>query len=818
MNEIFQNPRHVDGVERQGTRTHFYEAFARFRFTSLRTLFVVALLTLFVLPAHAQTATQSRVYAIPAGSLTAVLNRFAEESGFLLTAPGELTEGQTSTGLNGLFTVEQGLRSILAGSGLQYRFDDAGVVSLVAVTEQTAPIQLDAIVVQGWRTTELQGFRPQRISSALKTDEAIADTPASVSVVTRDVIEAQGARSVTDALRNVPGVTPGPNPGNISVQQEFNIRGFESSLISVNGVERRSTGLLSLANVESIEVLKGPFSILYGDLVPGGFINVQTKRPQRTFGAEIVGGIDKVVDGRGMSGTGSVDVTGPIDEAGTFLYRFIASADGGAAFIDDVDNERFLVAPSLSYVELDGDLRIDVELSYLRNEETFQYGFPARDGRPDQRLDFDTFFGSENSEKESEDYSAEIRGDWQVTDSTSIDAALSWHDYDLSAVFLDPGSLTVAPDDTISRRLGAREVDSTDLQFEANLTHEVTFVDADWRFLVGGDIRKTDVSSTDRNINDFDRTSVFSPNNAVDLPPVSTIPVTYEYDDETIAWGLYGQAEVWLFDRLKLLGGFRYDDIEYDYADNFPNSAIGQRDTQLSPRTAALFKLTPSTAVYGSYSTSFQQEVQFTQGEPSFDPTEGEQVEFGLKQEFFDGRALATIAVFDLTQRNIVQPGPTAGTTVQIGEAQTRGLEVEISGEVIDGLRVIGGYSYLDAEIAEATDGSEGNRLANTPEHAASLFATYDIVDRGSERLTVGGGAFYQGERFTSSSNAVTLPDFVTVDLMGEYASTAGSVDFRARVGVRNLFDEEIFINGDGDGIAFRAQPRALSLELGVKF
>ena len=758
-------------------------------------------------------------FDIPAQPLTEALIQFGRQAGIQASVDAALAQGLRSRVVKGPMPWRQALEMMLQGTGLDYRVDGA-LVTLVPVSEQTGPIQLDAIVVQGWRTTELQGFRPQRISSALKTDEVIADTPASVSVVTEDVIRAQGARSVGDALRNVPGVTPGPNPGNVSVQEEVNIRGFQNEKVSVNGVERNSSGPLSLANVESVEVLKGPFSILYGDLSPGGFINVQTKRPQREFSAEIVGSLDQVTDGRGTLGNGSIDITGPLDEDGTFLFRLIASADGGTSFIKDVESERYLVAPSLSYIGLDGDLRVDFDYTYLENDETFEYGIPALDGEPDTRIPFDTFLGSENNEKLTKDHTAELRADLQMTDATSIDAALTWHDYDHLTFALRPGDQSTDDGDEIFRNLNVRDLESTDLQFESNLTHEMEFEETNWRFLVGGDIRRTTLDIRNRQTNNFDTTNVFNPDTNVLFPPLGDIGPGFEADNTTIAWGMYGQAEVWIFDRLKLLGGFRYDDIEFERKrPGLPDAGVTRSDTNVSPRAAALYKATPTTSVYGSYSTSFQQTVAFNPADPPFDPTEGKQFEVGLKQEFFDGGALFTVALFELTQENLVQPDPIDSTrSVQIGEAKTRGLEIEISGEVGEGFRVIGGYTFLDTEVSEATDGTEGNRLTLIPEHAASLFATYDIFDRGGERLTVGGGIFYTGARFTETSNNVELPDFVTVDLMGEYAFTAGDNDLRARVGLKNVFDEEYFVSGFGNGIAYRGQPRTLSLELGVKF
>ena len=795
-------------------------------------LALVGLVLLCLIGAAAPGFAQDRppvAIDIPAQPLGQSIADLTEQAGVTIVAPDELVAGKFAPAVSGTLAPEEAVRRLLAGSGLTTRSGQGGALIVTEAPSNrpdSGPIRLDPVTVTGWRTTEIDGFRAQRITSALKTDEALADTPASVSVVTEDVIQAQDARRVEDALRNVPGVIVAPNEASVAGQEAFFIRGFQSPFISINGIERRGSGTLPLANVESIEVVKGPSSVLYGDLPPGGFVNVQTKRPQREFAFEAIGGLSQVINGRGTLGNGSIDMTGPIDEEGNFLYRFIASADGGSSFIDDVDNEQFLIAPSLSFIGFDGDLRLDFDFTYLYNDETFEHGVPTVDGGPDTRPSFSTFFGDEKSTKKSDDYTAELRADWQILESTSIDAALSYYFYDYESFALRPNQSGVAPDDTITRNLNFQEATIEEPKLETNLTHETNFFESEWRFLAGGDVRRTTENTAEfRTINPFDTTSVFDPVTDTPFPDPFGPAFTQEIEDferEVQAFGLYAQVETWLFEnRLKLLGGLRYDEIDFSERVVLPDGSAfntKQRDNSISPRAALLFKPAPFTSVYASYSTSFEQARGGNAGEPAFEPTEGEQFEVGLKQEFFDGRAIATVALFDLTQENLVQPDPNDPTRrVQIGEANTRGVEFEVSGEVIDGLRIIGGYSFLDSEVAEASDGTQGNRLANTPEHAASLFATYDIFDRADEQFTVGGGVFFQGKRFTTQNNDVALDEFITVDVMSEYAFQAGSADLRARLGVKNVFDEEYFDTGRA-GIAFRGQPRTISTELGITF
>jgi iron complex outermembrane receptor protein len=770
----------------------------------------------------------AQAFSIPPQPLASALDRLAQQTGLSFAyRTGEL-EGVASPGVTGTLTPRQALDRLLAGTGVAFTFTDADTVTLArpGAQEGDGPMQLGPITVEGWRATEVRGYRPEVISSATKTEEPIVDVPVSVSVVTEDVIEDQDARSVEEALRNVPGVGFGPNASNVSVQEEVTIRGFETPLVNVNGIERRSTGPLSLANVESVEVLKGPFSVLYGDLSPGGFVNVQTKRPQPVFSAEAVAGFSQVAfDGgaRGTQGNGSIDVTGPINDDATLLYRFIASAEGGSSFIDDVTEEQYLFAPSLSFIGLDRDLRVDLDFSYLRNDETFIYGVPSRNGEPDTRPPYDTFFGAEDNEKLTEDWTAEVRAAYAIAESTTLDAAFSWHLNEHFSLAVRPIGIgdQVAADDTITRGVLRQDFDTTDIQFEANAIQDFSFGPTDWQFLVGGDVRRTKFEDAiGRGISDprvFDTTNVFDPDTDVDLPSNDELRFFDPVEQTSKTFGVYAQADVWIFDRLKLLAGARYTEVDYEFEQ--AGFSFEENPDSIDPRFGALFKVTPATSAYASYSSSFEQSFSFDVN--ATEPLEAEQVELGVKQEFFGGRALATLSVFELTQRNRVEfidlDVDPFFAAIQIGEARTRGLEIELSGEIVDGLRVIGGYAFLDNEITEAED-NVGNRLPLVAEHSASMWLTYDVLDRDDERFTVGGGAFFQGERFTDSANEFELPSFVTVDVMAEYAFAIGDRQLRARAGVKNLFDEEHFVSGFGQGVGLRGEPRTITAELGIKF
>ncbi len=785
-------------------------------------LLVTALLSLAV-PVYAQpTTTEPIPFDIPAQPLDQAVTELARQAGLSIGGDSALLRGKQAPALEGKFTPMEALDALLAGAGVRARFADDGSVTLISSNQgqADAPMQLAPIEVRGWRSTTTRGYRPEMISSATKTDSLIADTPVSVSVVTADVIADQNARSVLEALRNVPGVEAGPNLANVSVQEEFTVRGFQNSFVNVNGVERRSTGPLSVANIESIEVIKGPASVLTGQVAPGGFINIQTKRPEREAAYEVTAGFSQTTVGGGTEGRGSIDATGPVTEDGSVLYRFIASADGGSSFIDDVRTEQILVNPMVSFLGAGDDLRVDVEFSYLRNDDTFRFGIPFRNGAPDTRIGRTTFLATPDNKKLTEDFNAEVRAEYAFTNDTRIDTALTYHlNEHLTRAQRSFPDDEVQPDDTFGSSLDNLDQESYDLEFEANLIHNIAAGPTDWRLLAGVDVRES-VFKDNALFFALEEPAidVLNPSNDARLPQADDpeLFVLPSGKNTTEAYGFYGQAEAWIHDRVMLLGGFRYENVDFE-AGRFGRSS-SQDDSELSPRGAILIKATPTISVYGSYSKSFQQEIGTNAAGDPFEPTEGDQWELGVKQEFFDGGVLATLAGFRVTQTNlaIADPENQVGS-IQIGEAESEGLELELKGQVDDNLRLTAGYSYLDNKITFDPLGNEGNRLGNVPKHQASGFALYDVFDTREKRLTIGAGIFYTGDRFTSEANTVELDSFVTVDFTAQYAFRMANLAFQLQAGVKNLFDEEYFDQG-AFRIAFRGEPRTVFTTLTARF
>jgi iron complex outermembrane recepter protein len=684
---------------------------------------------------------------------------------------------------------------------------------------------LTEVTVTGWRPSSVDGYNASLVSSFSKTESSILETPGSVSIVTEELFKDQNASNLSEVLRNVAGVGTGPNAANVSVQESFTIRGFTSPLIRVNGVQRRSTGPLSLANVESVEVLKGPASVLYGDVSPGGFINIQTKRPQREQAIYVEGDLNQNATGRGTMGGFEFDATGALNDSGTVLYRFITAADGGSSFIDENDREQYFIAPSLSYVAPDDSLRVDLDLTFLRNDETFEFGVPAKGDRITNKLGYSDFLGSKNSDKVTEDFTAELRANYQFNAKTEMDAAITYHRNEHFSKALRPfGSQgqQVAADDTVRRSFSLRSFVTTDTQLETNLIHNALIGDTAWRFLVGADVRRTKLEHTGPgfgNIANFDRVNLGNPDNDTALPSADSSEISRFADTKEVtdAYGVYAQSEVWLTDALMLQAGLRYTRLDYTFKDDEP-FRFNETPDNVDPRFAALYKINDVTSVYASYSSSFEQSFSFD--EANTKPFEAKQTEAGLKFDLFNGKALATASVFKITQKNRPVFNNETDRTESVGEDETKGFELELRGQVTDHLMVSASYAYLDNEVTKDINPDRiGNRNSNVPENEAALWLSYSGLQINNRPLKLNLGVFYEDKRFTNvSTNRVSLPSYTIVDTGASYAFNLSGSEITLQGGIKNLFDREYFTSGFGDGIAFRGEPRTVYLKASTTF
>jgi len=725
-------------------------------------------------------APGARAFDIPPGDLQGALLEFSRVADLQLLYPSAMTAGLATAGVQGSFTPEEALRRLLAGSGLNYRFSDSGTITLAEAGVQPAPevgegaLRLGPIAVQGRAGDGVEGFRAERSSTATRIDAPLLETPAQVNVVTGDFLDSIRARRPEDAFVYVPGVSQSGAQENSGTTVNFNIRGFNNNRqFFVNGLrgnERFGAGIPDLATVERIDILKGTSSLLFGTAKPGGLINIITKRPQPEFQHSIetqLGTFDALDLARI-----ELDSTGPVTKDGNLLYRMIVAGSHQRstrrgdnsdpnAFIDNVT-----VAPSLTWFTPTGG-QLDIDFEYRFNDQPLDTGIFFFDDR--FLFNNDSLVGP-GSKNESDNFKFEVRYTQPLTENWELRLSANYFDTQRDQ-FMNTFPLGARGDALLDQGIFVVKDDYQQTQPRVELAG--TWQPLEWmehKLLFGADYFYTSTKTR----SGFDSVpDAIDPLNPQVSPAPGPIALGPESDFPTEEYGFYFQDHIRLFDRLTLLGGVRV----LSFKQKFDGEVFAEDDNIVDFTVGASYSVTDNIAPFVSFSTST--EIQF--GELAsggfVPPRESEQIEAGIKTEWFDGRFGVNLSVFEIEQTNKAEgdpSDPTGLTSILVGTERSRGVELEVVGNPWRGLSLSGGFSYIDAEITESTTPANiGLRPVSVPEVQASLYAQYDFTNEFGGALDgfyLGSGLVYvDDERPGDSANTFTLPSFTRWDLAGGY-------------------------------------------------
>jgi iron complex outermembrane receptor protein len=680
-------------------------------------------------------------------------------------------------------------------------------------------------------TGPVAGYVAGRSATGTKTDSPLVETPASVSVVTRDQISDQGAQSVSQALRYTAGTFVDLRPS--SRYDIVPVRGFGNN----NGVLQNFVGFqdglklqrgISFAvptvdsyGLERIEVLRGPASILYGQSSLGGLVNLVSKKPtEKAFGEIELSG------GSWDRKQAAFDFGGPADAEGKWLYRMTGLVRDSGTQVDDTKDQRYMIAPALTYrPSLNTSLTVLANYTYDPNS-WYSVFLPQRgtvESNPFGQIPTSFNAGDPTYEvfsrkQASVGYQFEHRFNNAFAVRQNVrymNLATDFQGVSVSGFGANLHTLTRSKSKVVE------QVDTfaIDNQAEAKFLtgafgHTVLFgVDyqyADASRLLGS---STAVPTIDF-LNPMYGTVIGTPALQTDASQVNT------------QFGVYLQDQI-KFDRLVLMVSGRHDRAGYDYRQTTlatnARTLASQSDDAWTYRVGALYHFDSGFAPYVSYSTSFEPVTGtvLSYEKTAFKPTTGEQIEGGLKYEL-PGQLLATVAGYELTQQNVQTPDPnpthlgcsgvaTARCSVQTGEVRTRGVEVEVKGSLAFGLDLIGSYTYQDMKITATNTAAElGKRPVQVPEHMAALWGMYHLKHVSSGvlgGLSLGAGVRYVGESFGNSTNTLVVPSFTVADAALHYdlgylsPSMKGT---RFSINASNLFDK-VYVASCGVGTSFDA-------------
>lgn len=641
-------------------------------------------------------------------------------------------------------------------------------------------------------TTEREGYRVPNATSATRTDTPIRDVPQSIQVVPRQVLEDQQVQQVGEALRNVSGVSTRFSSLTPSGDAPI-IRGFASfDYFHTNGIRNLGAGnafQLETTQLERLEVLKGPASVLYGQGEPGGLVNLVTKLPTAQPFYEVEGTIGNFNFYRP-----SVDISGPLNAERTIGYRLNLLYQNSDTFVDFVDIERFFAAPVFSF-QLGENTSLIVEGSYLRDSRLIYPGLPAVGTvlpNPLGRIPRSRYLGEPGfGNVIYENFNVGYRLEHQFSENLSVRNAFR---ADIAPVVnrdliglgrLDDDNRTVNRD--ISTTSGGTQTYSlvTDVLGKlttSSITHDLLF---------GVELRRQHESF--ELFFGGDTLDVFNP-----VYGSRDFGLERGYDATQIRnyLGIYAQNLISFSDNFKLLLGGRFDLANQRYEGRLEDEGtLSQQDEQFSPRVGIVYQPIPPVSLYTSWSRSFLPQGDFgdrnADGTP-FRPTTGEQFEVGIKTEFINGRLAATLAAYHITKQNILTDDPDRPDfRIQVGEQRSQGIEFDIVGEVLPGLRLIANYAFTDAEITEDNQGFQGNQPNNVPRHSGSIWATYQIQQGDLQGLGFGLGVFAVGNRTGDLGNTFDLPGYSRTDASIFYNRDR----WRVQLNVKNLFGANYFEN-----------------------
>ena len=799
-------------------------------------------------------------YKISPQKLDKALVEFALKSNLQIIVDGTLTSHVLTKGVSGYYLPQQALQRLLEGTGVAVYSISNGIVTLnkiKTVAPQSNTLTLPTVTVTG--TNFYDSTNPNNTdytrpiaSTATKTDTPIMETPMSVKVIPQQILRDQQAVRIDKALENVSGVYQQPSSlGDISF---FSIRGFggydgNSSFLYRNGVRASYAGADSsfpdMANIERIEVLKGPASILYGRVEPGGMVNLVTKLPLNSpyySFQQQAGSFDFYRT--------SVDATGPVTQSGSLGYRLNLAYENKGSFQDFAHSDRIFVAPVIHW-DISNKTRANFWLDYTKANDSILDTIPALGNRPAPIPRNRSFGEPGNGQMKTEEqrfgfnWTHDFNDRWQlrhVFDTRYNESFLGA--FIGNSGIIDPTQCT--PENCPVARYGqafrGSPRYSTAYFNSMDVTGHFDTLGVKHTLLIGGDYWHNTFDATNNEIINLFNGEIAN----IDLyhPQYTGIPLSvfqsasgYNQPNSWQDWlGVYGQDQIKLPHNVHLLGGLRYDNSS---SHTEVAGAPTQTEDKVSPRTALLWQPIPALSLYGNYVENFG--ATGAQSVSGFLPPQtAQQWEFGMKTELLDKKLTGSIAWFDITKQNVAVPDPTnlllarAGYLVPIGEVHNKGLEVDVAGTILDGWKMIGSYAYIDSRIVKdvgtitdangniiATNtGNQGHQYFGVPEHGGSLWNTYQFQGESLNGLKLGAGVVIRGIQQANNDNTVQLPGYALFNLLTAYQWKVGKSKVTAQLNVDNLLDKTYYAaQGFGGGTAgFAGTPRAFLGSIRIEY
>ncbi|OLY94913.1 TonB-dependent siderophore receptor [Cnuella takakiae] len=620
------------------------------------------------------------------------------------------------------------------------------------------------------------------------------DLPQSISVLGQEVLRDQQAQRLSDVIKNVNGVYLATVRA--STQETFYARGYNLSSNNMfkNGARINTGSMPEMSALEKVEVLKGSAAILYGQVAPGGVVNMVTKQPKFRSGGEIsmrVGSYDLYKP--------SFDIYGPLSQK--IAYRLNGTYESAGSFRDKVSSERFYVNPSLLF-KLGDHTELVLEGDYLQHDFTPDFGIGSIDNTRIPNVPRSRFFGTPWQYAKTRQSTATASVKHQINETWTLNGSASYQNYNRDYYSIE--RIQALPNGDWTRPLGRAFNEENYYTAQVNVNGKVKTGKLVHTLLAGADADRylTGTYAFNQPVT-YDMINILDPNKYVPRTDIPAASKTRLVEVPMNRYGIYVQDLVKLSEKFNFLAGLRYTYVQTLGADTL-NMVLGKQtkgtdrtDKAFSPRLGLVYKPTKRTSVFASYSNSFITNSGTDVNGNTLKPSVIDQYEVGVKNEFFNGRLSANLTAYRIINNNLAQTAPflqdgiTPNNNTAIkqltGQTTSDGVEVDIIGHPVAGLSVVAGYSYnfMRYTRTDTTVGSfvTGERLVNNPAHTANGSVFYTLGGGKLKGLKAGVTVAYIGERLAGwntdiiKTNGVSglrnrqfeVDGFTTIDVSAGY-------------------------------------------------
>ncbi|MDQ8032583.1 MAG: TonB-dependent siderophore receptor, partial [Bordetella sp.] len=647
---------------------------------------------------------------------------------------------------------------------------------------------LPSVTVQGITdpgTGPVDGYVAEETTSGSKTSTPLREIPQSVSVVGAQEMRDRGVQSVSQAIQYVPGVQI-TNFGGAEVRNDWIVlRGFDAK---ITGDYRDGLSQLPYDQIrartdpyalERVEVIRGPSSVLYGQVAPGGLVNRITKRPTADAFGEIV-----LQGGNFDRRQAAFDIGGPLDEDRKYLYRLTGILRNAGTQVKYDSDHRYpddlgYIAPAFTWrPDADTSFTLLTHYQHDRTDGESRPFYPTH--VPIGDYDFNRY--------DRKQYAIGYLFEHRFNDSVTLrqNARYQYGELDQRDLY----SLGLRPDGHTLRRYalvskehakGATVDTQGEFKFNVGRVQHTLLTGFDYRFQDGQQWYRQALAP-DLDLNN----PVFGQD--IPYPTEATSQTIISQKDVSRQFGLYAQDQI-KFERVVVTAGLRQDWARMDSRNRLTSSKTETDDTALTGRLGLAYLFDSGVTPYVSYSTSFLPQTGVTMDSTPFKPVKGEQWEFGVKYQPVGSRSMVAVSFFDLTQRNALTPDPrNTNFSVQTGEMRSRGIELEGKANLGSGLDLLASYTLNDVKVTKSNNPLElDNTPIVTPRHMASAWLNYTLPSTVLQGVGMGVGVRYVGKTYADVANTIENSSSFLVDAGIHYEIP----HWRFALDATNLFNRE---------------------------